>query len=142
MEILVEFILVADNFPVEDVCKEIDIHYEKMIKNGDVLLIGPQKDVPRIQTSSSLVYSTGYINTIDVAEPLQIIYNMLYPKKQKIGEEIKKYSLKAKFCITINLTENPIIGISKEFVELASDLYSEIEFDSYIQCYENEDRIQ
>ncbi len=138
MEILVEFVLLSENFPIDEVNNQIGLPCSESIKKGDILHIGPNKDVLRVQTCSSLTYSTGYISTINVEEPLQKIYELLLPKKEQITELVEKYSLIAKFCIVINLSENPIIGLSSEFIKLASDIHAEIEFDTYIQGQETE----
>lgn len=133
MEIMVNFTLLADDFPVDEVSEQIGLSYVEIIKKGDELRIGLNKDVTRIQTDSSIMYSTGYCTTIDVEEPLQYIYNMLMPKKAQIVDAVEKYALIAKFCIVINLTENPIVGLSRKFIEFAADIHAEIEFDTYIK---------
>lgn len=138
MNIMACFILLAEDFPVDEVSQQIGLTCDEIMKKGDEILIGPNKDVTRIQTESSIMYSTGYLKTIDVEEPIQCIYTMLKPKKAQIIEVVEKYSLIAKFCIVINLTENPIIGINRNFIEFAADIHAEIEFDTYINCCEDE----
>ena len=138
MNIMVEFIIWAEDFPTEYVSKKIGIPHSEIIQKGDILYTGQNKDIPKLQTSSSITYSTGYINTINVEKPLKYMKHILYPSKDKIVELIKLYSLTSKFCIVINLTENPIISLSKEFIKFASELNAEIEIDSYIDYDEME----
>lgn len=57
---------------------------------------------------------------------------MLDPRRKQILESINQYELTSKFCIVINLTDNPEILLSKEFIELAAFLKAEIEFDTYL----------
>lgn len=132
MKIMVEFILWSDNLPVDKVINEIGIHYtEKLIKD-EIRLIGPQKNIPKVNETSSITYSTGYVKSIDVKRPIEIMYNMLYKHQKAIVKIIEKYNINPKFCIVINLTDNPIIELSNKFITLASELHAEIEFDTYI----------
>ncbi|NLZ45427.1 MAG: DUF4279 domain-containing protein, partial [Clostridiales bacterium] len=72
------------------------------------------------------------IETISTEEPIKKMYNILDPRKTQILESINQYGLTAKFCIVINLTNNPEISLSQEFVQLAAYLKAEIEFDTYL----------
>ena len=137
MQIMIEFILIAEEFPVDEVSACIGIDSCKIDKKGDVIHMGQYKQLTRIETHTSILYSTGYIETIAVEEPIEIIYNMLLPREKQIVECIENYNLDAKFCVVINLTDNPAIELSREFIDLASRLHAEIEFDSYVNYDEN-----
>ena len=65
------------------------------------------------------------------------MYNMLLTHEKQIVECVEKYNLNAKFCVVINLSENPVIGLSREFINLASRFHAEIEFDSYLNYDDN-----
>jgi len=65
---------------------------------------------------------------------------MLLPREKQIVECVEKYDLTAKFCVVINLTDNPAILLSCEFINLASRLHAEIEFDSYVN-YDEEGKL-
>lgn len=75
---------------------------------------------------------TAEVDTIDTEDVLNTMYNALLPDVDKLKEYINNYQLSAKFVIVINLSENPVMGLSKNFIHLASELNAEVEFDSYI----------
>jgi hypothetical protein len=132
MEIMVEFIMFAEEFPVDKVRDRIGIDGCKIDKKGDVALMGQYKQLSRIETHTSILYTTGYIETIDVKDPIEQIHDMLLPREKEITECVEKYSLTAKFCVVINITDNPAISLSREFIALAAKLHAEIEFDTYL----------
>ena len=131
MEIVVEFILFSSEFPVEEVYKKIGIEGESQrlreasfptLSNGNYVR----------EKECSITYSTGYIETINVDDPIERIFNMLHSQEEQIINCIKEYQLQSKFCIVINLTDNPIIELSKKFIDMASRLQASIGFDSYV----------
>ncbi len=63
--------------------------------------------------------------------PIKILYEYLLPKEWIIKECIEEFGLSSKFCIVINLTDNPIIFLPRNFVLMASLFSSDIEFDTY-----------
>lgn len=132
MEIMIEFIMFAEEFPVDDVNTRIGINDCKIDKKGDLIRMGQHKQLSRIETHTSIMYSTGYIKTNSTTEPIKQIYDMLDPRRKQILESINQYELTSKFCIVINLTDNPEILLSQEFIELAAFLKAEIEFDTYL----------
>lgn len=132
MEIMVEFILWSDTFPVYQFIEKIDIPYSEKLIKDEIRYIGPDKNIPKVNETSSITYATGYIETVEVKKPLDIMYNMLSVKQDLLIELIEKYNLNSKFCIVINLTDNPIIDLSNKFINLASKLHAEIEFDTYL----------
>lgn len=131
MEIMVEFILFSPDFPVEEVYEQIGLEGEMQrlseasfptLSNGNYIR----------EKECSITYSTGYVETIDVGDPVEKIFNMLHSQEELIISCIKSHKLQSKFCIVINLTDNPIIGLSKKFVDMASRLQASIELDSYV----------
>lgn len=136
MTIMTEFILYADDFPVDNVIKTIGISEYECVKKGDVIYYGENKALQRIEDCSSITYSTDYIETDDLKKPIEIIVKMLSCVSKKIIECIQTYGLTAKFCVVINLTDNPIIELSKEFINIAASFNASIEFDSYVN-YDN-----
>lgn len=132
MDIMVEFIMYKEgDFPVDETNKMVGLPNGKILKKGDSIYSSYNKFI-RIETQTSIMYTTGYIETISVTEPIKQIYNMLVPRKMQILESINQYELTSKFCIVINLTGNPEILLSQEFIELAAFLKAEIEFDTYL----------
>jgi|GEM_PF-436056 len=141
MEIMVEFIMFKEGeFPVDEVKTQIDIAKCKINKKGDLIRFGEYKQLSRIETHTIIEYTTGYIETINVEEPIKIMYDMLLPREKQIVECVEKYDLTAKFCVVINLTDNPAILLSCEFINLVSRLHAEIEFDSYVN-YDEEGKL-
>lgn len=132
MEIMVEFILFSEKFPIDEVYEKIGIVEGKKEDREEAQFETLSGGVYIREKECSVTYFTGYIETIDVEEPVKKIYDMLLPHEKEIAECIEKYRLNAKFCVVINLSDNPIIGLSKEFINLASKFHAEIEFDSYI----------
>lgn len=131
MEIMVEFILFSPDFPVEEAYKKIGIEGEPQrlqkasfptLSNGNYVR----------EKECSITYSTGYMETIDVDDPIERIFTMLHDQEEQIIDCINTYQLQSKFCIVINLTDNPIINLSKKFIDMASRLQAGIEFDSYV----------
>lgn len=131
MEIMVEYILFSPDFPIEEVYKKIGIEGESQrlreasfptLSNGNYVR----------EKECSITYSTGYIETINVDDPIERIFNMLHSQEEQIIKCIKAYQLQSKFCIVINLTDNPSIELSKKFIDMAYRLQASIEFDSYV----------
>ncbi len=132
LKILVEFILISEKFPVNEVKQQIGILDCEIIYSGDVVYYGTDKQCKRIECFDSITYSTGYIETNKVADVLNQIKQILYEKKIAIRNQIEKYSLLSKFWITISLSDNPIIELPADFVDFASYLKATIEFDTYL----------
>lgn len=140
MEIMVEFFLISEDFPADEVSAYIGIGNCKILKRGDLIFSSYNNKFIRIETHTSIEYTTGYVETISVEEPIKIMYNTLLPRKNQILECIERHELAAKFCVVINLTDNPEISLSREFIALASEFHAEIEFDSYVN-YDEEGKI-
>lgn len=132
MGINVEFILLGDDFPARSIADRLKIPNPIIESKGQIRQVGPTGNIKRKATCTSLMYESGYIDTIDVNDPWDIIYNMISSKVPEIKGFINKYKLAARFVVVINLSENPIISLQKKVIYLASELDSEIEFDSYI----------
>lgn len=131
MKIMVEFILVSSDFPVEEVYNQIGLEGEwQRLNEARFPTLSNGKYVR--DKECSITYSTGYIETIDVGDPIERIFNLLHSRERQIMNYIKAYQLQSKFCIVINLTDNPIIELPRKFVDMASRLQADIEFDSYV----------
>ncbi len=132
MEIMVEFILVKEDFPIDEVYKKIGIFEGIKESLGKKIFATTSSKNYIREKECSITYSTGYFETINVEIPIKKICTMLFPVKKQIIECIKEYELQSKFCIVINLTSNPIINLSCEFINLAAELGADIEFDTYL----------
>lgn len=131
MEIMAEFLLIASDFPMEVVYKKIGLKGEIEFQNKKTFntLSGGSYLRPK---SCSITYTTGYINTINVEETIGLIYDLLHPREKQIIDSINQFNLQSKFCIVLNLTDNPCIYLPQKFINMASRLHADIEFDTYI----------
>lgn len=131
MEIMVEFILVSHDFPLEEVYEKIGLDGKKEhFKEAIFRTMSDEKYLR--EEHHCITYSTGYIETIDVGEPVEQIFKILHSREKTIVQCIEEFKLQSKFCIVINLTDNPIIDLKSKFIDMASRFHAEIEFDSYV----------
>lgn len=137
MEIKVEFYLFASDFPVEKVYNLVGLK-GKCQRLEEAKFVKMSNDCYIRQAESSITYSTGYVNTIEVCKLLEQMYAMLHPCEEMIIKCVDEYQLQSKFCIVMNITENPIIELSHEFVAMAFRLKADIEIDSYIDLERKE----
>lgn len=140
MKILVEYIIIGDEFPVQEVSEVIGIKDCEIVKTGDVVYYGEKNKGYRVETDTSITYTTGYIDTIDMRLPIDIMTDMLGEKRDIIKHYIEKYSLTSKFCIVLCLSDNPIMMMSERFIKLAADLNAFVEFDTYLD-YDEDERV-
>lgn len=131
MKIMVEYLLVSSSFPTQEVYEAIGLNGIQKQEEEITIPTMCGKNYIR-EKSSSITYSTGYIETLDVRIPLEKLYNLLLDREEQIIKYINKYNIQSRFCIIINLTDNPIIQIPHKFMELACRLQADIEVDSYI----------
>ena len=63
-----------------------------------------------------------------------------YPEFVKEDDKLRKYikssACHVKVCLTVNISENPILYFSHEFIEFINYLNAEFEIDSYLE-YDN-----
>lgn len=131
MDIMVEFLLVSSSFPLKEVYDTIGIEGET--KRIDEAIISTASNGSYVREKAcSITYSTGYLKTIDVEEPIKQIISLLHLREEQIIQCIEKFKLQSRFCIVINLTDNPIIQLPQNFIDMASRLHADIEIDSYI----------
>ena len=134
--IMVELILWTDNADTSmaDLSRAIGIFPVKCESIGDVKRIGPFKQSERVVDTSSLLYSTGYIDTIEVETAINKMVDMIAPKLSEIVSLVDEYRLNAKFCIVIALSESPIIVVPSDFIQIMAKMHAMLEFDTYFYC--------
>lgn len=132
--IMVELILWTENpqIDIENISKIINIYPVEKESIGDIKYYGEFKNLKRVIDASSLVYSTGYINTKEVEQAFRKMLSIIKPKLDDFIGIINKYNINTKFCITIALDEEPIVSIPPDIVEITAQLHSEIDFDIYL----------
>lgn len=135
--IMVEFTLWTENpeIDINEISQIINIFPVEKESIGDIIYYGELKDFKRIVDVSSLMYSTGYINTIDVEYAIKKMISIIKPNLHNLISIINKYGLNTKICIVIDLQEKPIISISSDIIKMMAQLSAEIDFDTYIDCY-------
>ncbi len=132
--IMVELILWTEDpkIDIDNISRIINIYPVEKESMGNVKYYGEMKNLKRVIDASSLVYSTGYINTIEVEQAIRKMINIIKPKFNNLLSIVNKYSLNTKFCIVIVLDEKPVISIPLDIIEIMSQLHAEIDFDMYI----------
>ena len=133
---MVELVLWSDNADISmnDLSQAIGIFPVECESIGDIKRYGALKKFERVVDTSSLMYSTGYIDTIETEFAINKMINIIEPKLSKIVNIIDKYELNVKFCIVIALSEKPIIVLPSTFVQIMAKMHAELEFDTYFDC--------
>lgn len=133
---MVELILWSDNADISmnDLSQAIGIFPAECESIGDIKRYGAFKNFERAVDTSSLMYSTGYIDTIEVEIAINKMISIIEPKLYQIVDIINKYGLNAKFCIVVALSEKPIIAIPSTFIQIMAKMSAELEFDTYFDC--------
>lgn len=131
---MIEFILWTEDpeIDIDSISGIINILPVEKESMGAVKYYGEFKNLKRVVDASSLVYSTGYINTTEVEQALREMIKIIKPEFNNLLGIVNKYNLKTKFCIVTALNEKPIIYIPSDIIEIMSQLHSEIDFDIYI----------
>ena len=132
---MAEFILWTENpeINIDRIRERINLSPVDKEYLGDVKYLGGNKSIKRIVDASSLLYSTDYIDTIEVEVVMQKMIEMLKPNLNTIVSLINQYKLTAKFCVVIESYEQPIIFLSSDILKTMAQLSSEIEFDMYLE---------
>ena len=132
--IMVEFTLWTENpeIDIDNISQIINIFPVEKESIGDIKYYGELKTFKRIIDVSSLMYSTNYINTIEVEDAIQKMISIIKPNLNNLISIVNEYSLNTKFCIVINLHEKPIISIPTDIIKIMAQLSAEIDFDIYI----------
>ena len=116
MRFLVEYIMIAEQFPAYEVSRAIGISGSEVVNAGDIIRHGESDKVIRVETDTSITYTTGYIETLEMERAIDVMFDMLNDKKDIIKHYIEKYDLCSKFCIVLCLTDNPIMYMPKRFI--------------------------
>lgn len=133
-KIMVEFTLWTENpeIDIDNISRIINIFPVEKESIGDIKYYGELKNFSRIVDVSSLMYSTGYIDTIEVEYAIKKMVSIIKPNLHNLISIVNEYSLNTKICIVMNLQEKPIISISSDIIKIMAQLSAEIDFDIYI----------
>lgn len=135
--IMVELILWSDNADVSmnDLSQAIGIFPVECESIGETKYYGSSKKYERVVDTSSLLYSTGYIDTAEVEVATNKMVDVIEPKLSEMIDVINKYKLNAKFCIVVALSEKPIIALPSNFIQIMAKMHADLEFDTYFDCF-------
>ena len=140
-QVMVEFNLIGDEFPIEYVTKMLGIEPTEAYCKGDVI---PRRYNPnvtytknhyRIETSWSL--STGYQESYDVQEQMTQILEQLKSKAPIINQLKEEYNLVCVFVIVIKMENGytPGLHFDNELIEFANSIKAEFDIDLYANPY-------
>lgn len=127
--ILVEFIIIGEEFPIDKISEQLSIKPTEYYNKGDKV---NNRDIRRKETSWSI--SSGYEVSLDINNQLEKIVSLIKPKTDILKELKEQYQLEYKFCIVIRVEENqaPAIYLERDVIEFANDIKADFDFDLYI----------
>ena len=131
--IMIEFTLWSENpeVDIDNIIKIINIFPVEIESIGDIKYYGEKNNLKRYADVSSLMYSTDYINTIEVEYALKKMFSLINPSLSNLINIVNEYKLNSKFCIVIDTIEKPIISLPSDIIKTISQLSAEIDFDFY-----------
>lgn len=132
---MIELILWTDNpkISIEEISRLIRIVPVEIESIGDIRFYGKDKNQKRTIDVSSIMVSTGYVESIEVEDAVKKMNDLLCNNLKTIIEIVDTYSLNARFCVTINISDKPIISLPSNFIKLMAKLSADIEFDMYLE---------
>lgn len=142
-QVMVEFCLYGDEFPIDYVTKKMGIEPNKTYKKGDLIerpfnpKVNSTKTRYRIETVWSL--STGYQKSLDVKVQMDQIFGQIKSKLTKINQLKAECKLECLFSIVI-IMENghtPGLHLDKQQIEFANNINAEFDIDFYANPYES-----
>lgn len=131
--IMIEFTLWSENpeVDIDNIRKIINIFPVEIESIGDIKYYGEKNNLKSYADVSSLMYSTDYINTIEVEYALKKMFSLINPSLSNLINIVNEYKLNSKFCIVIDTIEKPIISLPSDIIKTISQLSAEIDFDIY-----------
>jgi len=140
-QVMVEFSLYGDEFPIDYVTKKMEIEPTETYKKGDLIerpfnpKVISTKILHRIETVWSL--STGYQESYDVKEQMDQILEQLKSKSVTINHLKTENNLECVFSIVI-IMENgatPGLHLDNQQIEFANSIKAEFDIDLYANPY-------
>ncbi|PEP28199.1 hypothetical protein COL77_24900 [Bacillus wiedmannii] len=125
-------------FPVEAITNALSIEPTRTYKKGDVIA---KRDNPNLVSTKTLYrketnwnFSTGYQESYDINNQLQVILKSLEGKTEQLKHLKKKYSLEFLFMVVMQVenNESPAMYLQKNIIDFVSSIQTEIHFDLYI----------
>lgn len=142
-QVMVCFSLYGDEFPPDNITGTLGIEPTRTYKKGDVIErphnpnIISTKSLYRKETAWEL--STGYQESWDVKEQLNLILGPLKNKASIINQLKVDYKLECKLTIVIIMEngETPALYLEHEQIEFANSIKAEFDFDLYANPYKD-----
>jgi len=134
----VYFSATADEFPIDDFTKVLGIQPTRKYKKGDEIIRPHNPNVISKGTHhrlhSSWELGTDYQESYDINQQLYNILNYIENKAEKLNQLKKEYDLAYMFVIVIQVENNekPAMYLESRFIDFASSIGAEVDFDLYI----------
>ena len=131
-QVMVYFSMFADEFPLEMVTKHLGIEPTDSFKNGDIIKkISPTENYVRSYTCWKL--STGYQESLDVSEQMDMIIAQIGNKSAIINNLKKQFGLECRFTIVIIMNNGytPSLYLEQSIIAFASSINADFDIDLY-----------
>lgn len=125
----VDFSIVGECFPLDELTKELNITPNQCWNKGDLIKGRP---VTRKETNWSI--STGYEPSLDIDEQIKKIKKVLENKVDILKKIRSKYNLEYLFIIVVKVenTQKPTMYFNSDFIEFVHSIEAEFYLDMYI----------
>ena len=139
-QVMVYFSMFADDFPLDAVTKQLDIEPTESYKKGDIIKkISPTENHVRAYTRWKL--STGYQESLDVGEQMDMIINQIGDKSAIINDLKKQFGLECRFTIVIIMNNGytPGLYLDQSIIAFANSINADFDIDLYANPYDETD---
>ena len=136
-QVMVYFSMFADEFPLEMVTKHLGIEPTDSFKNGDIIKkISPTENYVRSYTCWKL--STGYQESLDVSEQMDMIIAQIGNKSAIINNLKKQFGLECRFTIVIIMNNGftPGLYLDQSIIAFANSINADFDIDLYANPYD------
>ncbi|MGG3805452.1 DUF4279 domain-containing protein [Metabacillus fastidiosus] len=134
----VYFSAAADEFPIDDFTETLGIQPTRTYKKGDAIIRPHNPNVISIgvhhRLHSCWELGTEYEESCDINDQLYKILNYMEDKIGKLTQLKREYDLVYNFIIVIQVENNetPAMYLESKFINFASSIDAEVDFDLYI----------
>ena len=136
-QVMVYFSRFADEFPLEMVTKHLGIEPTDSFKNGDIIKkISPIENYVRSYTCWKL--STGYQESLDVSEQMDMIIAQIGNKSAIINNLKKQFGLECRFTIVIIMNNGftPGLYLDQSMIAFVNSINADFDIDLYANSYD------
>ena len=125
--------LAADDFPLEAVTERLGVEPTNTWKVGDE--VRRNRSLKRFYTCWK--YQVGPVQSLDVDDVLNQLYDVFNPKVDVINELMQQYDLNVKIVLVIEMEngQTPGLVISPAFSRFTSSLDALIDIDMYVSPF-------